>query len=162
MHATFRHFAIAAIIAATSLSAVAEVKKETQNGYSWLTSTGLQEILKMAANGDGYKIENQSYTLEGWLATVETIRGNDGTTIFLLNIAAALSIDLPGLRKNSANPGNTNTFYCATDDRNKVVKLEKDKLVKFDAEVREVKSETYPTQYGNRTRYAVLAKCNFR
>lgn len=161
MHSTFKHIAIATIVAATSLSAIAEVKKESQNGYSWLVSTNLQSILKSAEKGEGYKLEGQRVTLEGWLATVEPIRGNDGTPVFLLRMADTLSIDLPGLRKNSANPSDAKTFYCATDDRNKVIKLEKDKLVRFDAEIREVKSETYPTQYGNRTRYAVLARCSF-
>lgn len=53
MHSTFKHIAIATIVAATTLSAMAEVKKESQNGYSWLVSP------IVAKGNDSIKIETQ-------------------------------------------------------------------------------------------------------
>lgn len=152
---------VMAVTVSISSLALGDIKKETKNGYSWLISTNLSNVLDSASKGEGYKIEGQRIKLEGWLSSVETAKGNDGTPIFILQIADALSINLPGLRKNSANPSSNQMFYCVTADRSKVVSLNKDMLIKFNADIREVKSNTYPTQYGKRTQYAVLAKCDF-
>lgn len=167
----FRIFLIVTAIASLSLPVQAEVKKESKNGYSWLISTDLKAALKAAEAGEGYKLEGQKRKFEGWLAAVDTTKANDGTTLYILQIAESFNIDLPGLRPNTANPNGNLSFFCVTADRAAVQRLDKNKLVAFNAEIREIKSGGYKQDFGatsSGTRMtstvkqnAVLAKCDF-
>lgn len=162
---------IATVIASLSLPALAEVKKESKNGYNWLISTDLKSILKTAEAGEGYKLEGQKKKLEGWLAGVDTTKAKDGTTLYILQIAESFNVDLPGLRPNTANPNDNLSFFCVTADRGAVQKLDKNKLVAFNAEIREIKSGGYKQDFGATSagtrmtstvkQNAVLAKCDF-
>lgn len=153
----FKNALIATAIASLSLPALAGIQKESKNGYSWLTSTSLQSVLKAVGAGEGYKIEGQKMRLEGWLAAVETTKANDGTTLFVLQISDTFSVDLPGLTRNSAYPGKNLTFLCVSADRSKVQKLNVNQLVTFNAEIREIKANSHQRNYGSTKSGAQIA-----
>lgn len=163
---------IAAVIVSLPIPTLAEVKKEGVGGrYNQLVSTELQAILKTAGAGEGYKLEGKKMNLEGWLAAVDTTKANDGTTLYILQIAEKFNIDFP-FRPNSANPDDNLSFFCVTADRVAVQKLDKNKLVAFSAEIREIKAGSYKADYGTTSsgtrmtatvkQKAVLAKCDFK